>query len=283
MADEPQETTGLQCAIRRLSSLLERTRSSKRNSTCHLPSKDATPSRSALKGGRWPGLPEERRVSFHDSLPCLRLGPPFEYQPSSDAEQHDRRTGLLLPAITADDRDTDDCFRQVDYSPKRVDSSLDDSVVPKPVSKRNGVAGPAILHRTTTVRFPAAGFEGIPNRAERRRSCLDFTSTTMEERSRSQSRMRPRPLFAERQLWTVRRGPPSRCAWIVLLHKQPILPTPIWDDMKESRTMMARTISPARIEHTSTAQSSRCKDKPNATAGIWSTPLSKCKELWTRP
>jgi hypothetical protein len=199
MADEPQETTGLQCAIRRLSSLLERTRSSKRNSTCHLPSKDATPSRSALKGGRWPGLPEERRVSFHDSLPCLRLGPPFEYQPSSDAEQHDRRTGLLLPAITADDRDTDDCFRQVDYSPKRVDSSLDDSVVPKPLSKRNGVAGPAILHRTTTVRFPAAGFEGIPNRAERGRSCLDFTSATMEERSRSQSRMRPRPLFAERQ------------------------------------------------------------------------------------
>jgi hypothetical protein len=85
------------------------------------------------------------------------------------------------------------------------------------------------------------------------------------------------------RLWTVRRGPPSRCAWIVLLHKQPILPTPIWDDMKESRTMMARTISPARIEHTSTAQSSRCKDKPNATAGIWSTALSKCKELWTRP
>jgi hypothetical protein len=174
MADEPQETTGLQCAIRRLSSLLERTRSSKRNSTCHLPSKDATPSRSALKGGRWPGLPEKRRVSFHDSLPCLRLGPPVEYQPSPDAERVDRRTGLLLPAITADDRDTDDCFRQVDYSPKRVDSPLDDSVVPKPVAKRDGVAGPATLHRTTTVRFPKAGFEGIPNRAERRRSCLDL-------------------------------------------------------------------------------------------------------------
>jgi hypothetical protein len=198
MAEEHQESTGLQHAVKRLSSLLKRTRSSKRNSTCNRPNKDATPSRSALKGGRWPGLPEERRVSFHDSLPCLRLGPPFEYQPSSDAVQHDRRTGLLLPAITADDRDTDDCFRQVDYSPKRVDSSLDDSVVPKPVARRDGVAGPATLHRTTTVRFPRAGSEGIPDRAQRRRSCLNFTSAMMEERSRSQSRMRPRPLFAER-------------------------------------------------------------------------------------
>jgi hypothetical protein len=198
MADETQESSSLQCAIRRLSSLLERTRSSKRNFTCHRPNKDATPSRSALKGGRWPGLPEERRVSFHDSLPCLRLGPPFEYQPSPDAEPIDRKTGLLLPAITADDRNADACLRQVEYSPKRVHSSLDDTVVPQSVARRNSAAGPATLHRTTTVRFPRAGSEGIPDQAERRRSCLDFTSAMMEERSRSQSRMRPRPLFADR-------------------------------------------------------------------------------------
>jgi hypothetical protein len=125
------------------------------------------------------------------------LGPPIEYQPSPDAQQIDRKTGLLLPAITADDRNADACLRQIECSPKRVDSSLDDSVLPQSVARRDGVAGPATLHRTKTVRFPRAGSEGIPNHGERRRSCLDFTSAMMEERSRSQSRMRPRPLFAD--------------------------------------------------------------------------------------
>jgi hypothetical protein len=79
MDDPPDDTPGIRHAIKRLSSVLSRKASTahitlKRseskifNSIGSLPNKDAVPPKSALRGGRGPGIPE-RRVSFYDSLP----------------------------------------------------------------------------------------------------------------------------------------------------------------------------------------------------------------------
>ena len=207
MEDQLQDTPGIRNAIKRLPSVLsrkastatttlKRSKSKTFDSFTNLPDKDAVPARSALRGGRGLGNPH-RRVSFYDSLPCLDYGPEFNYQAPWLTELADRGGGLLLPAITAEDRSTDDRFRELEHN--REQSAASPAGL-QPVSRHDSSiepVEPVSLRRTKSVRLskPSGGPSG---NAERRRSCMDFTKAMMEEHARSQSQKRPLSSLADR-------------------------------------------------------------------------------------
>jgi hypothetical protein len=203
MADEPRHPSGVQSAVKRLSGLLTRQASSvtsslkrRRTSTCslpNLPNRDVAPSRSALRGGRWPNL-EDRRVSFHDSLPHLSLGPSFEGLILSQEEPaFKRRSGLLLPPITTDDRIADDHFREIEYEKMYSDA-------PYGILRRSdSSAEPICHHRSKTVRFPRADDDDSSQSVKSRRICVDEADAMMEDELLSKKLKRPLPSFANRQ------------------------------------------------------------------------------------
>jgi hypothetical protein len=207
MEDQPQDTAGIRHAIKRLSSVLsrkastatttlKRSKSKTFNSFSSLPDKDVVPPRSALRGGRRPGNPH-RRVSFYDSLPCLDYGPEFTYQASWNTELAERRGGLLLPAITADGRSTDDRFRELEHNREQ---SVRNPADLQPVSRHDSSIEPVepiSLRRTKSVRLSKPSGSSSGN-AEWRRSCMDFTKAMMEEHARSQSQKRPLSSLADK-------------------------------------------------------------------------------------
>ncbi|GAB7324531.1 hypothetical protein MBLNU13_g08437t1 [Cladosporium sp. NU13] len=195
MDDQAQNSSGIRDAIKRLSSVLNRSASTatttlKRsksktfNSIGSLPGKDAVPPRSALRGSRSPGI-SDRRVSFYDSLPCLAYGPTFTVQLPYSAESAERRGGLLLPAITADDRSADENFREVEND--REQSAM------KSAARHDSSVEPVSLYRLRSLRLIRTS-GSLSGNAERRKSCMDLTKAMMQENARSQSKSRTRPL-----------------------------------------------------------------------------------------
>ena len=205
MTDKSQDTPSIKSAVKRLSGFLTRSASSatnplKRprsktlNSVCSLPNKDAVPPRSALKGGRCPATSRNRSVSFHDSLPRLNFGPPLNFQLPSGTEWAEHKGGLPLPAVTVDDRSTDDEFRAIEYNTTQSATSL---ALSQPMARHDSSAEPGPLHRSRAVRHSRTVAGGPSGYAERRRTCLDFTRAMMQEKERSQSRTRSVSLLAD--------------------------------------------------------------------------------------
>ena len=204
MNDQSQDTSGIRDAIKRLSSvlsrgastattMLKRSKSRTFNSISNLPSKNAMPQRSALRGSRSSGI-SHRRVSFYDSLPCLDCGPAFNLQVPWSTESAERRGGLLLPATTAHDRSTEDGFDQVENNREQPLMSPKDM---QPAARHDSSVEPLSLRRTRSAR--RSGTSGrLSSNTERRRSCMDFTEAMMRENARSRSRTRPLSLLANK-------------------------------------------------------------------------------------
>jgi hypothetical protein len=214
MADKPERTSSMKLAKQRLSGFLDRTASTasssfnrtasfainplrrlRSNTIGGLPSRDAVPARSALRGGRLPGPSLDRRVSFYDSLPCPSFGPSLQslVRPFC-TESMERRVSLRLPITAHDDRGTGDDFKAVDYNKEQPDDSSKD---PQPVTRQDISIEPVSLRRSRAMRRPRTGSGSISSYAERRRTCLNFTSVVMQERARTQSRMRSLSLLAD--------------------------------------------------------------------------------------
>lgn len=201
----PDETSGIRHAIKRLSSVLNRSGSTatttlKRsksktfnNSISSLPNKDVVPQRSALRDSRLPGT-QDRRVSFYDSLPCLDNGPKFEFEVPWSMESAERRDALLLPAITDDDDSADDNLREAEFVRDQSGKTPGDL---EPVARHDSSLEPISNQRPRSVhqsRNPGS----LAGNAERERSCMNFTRAVIEVNSRSQSRIRPLSLLADR-------------------------------------------------------------------------------------
>ena len=151
------------------------------------------PSKSAFRGSRSQGI-SDRRVSFYDSLPRLAYGPTFTVQLPHIVDFAERRGGLLLPAITADDRNMDNRFRAVQDTKEQSDMSLKDM---QPAARHDSSVEPISLRRTRSAR--RSGISGrLSGNAERRRSCMDLAEAMMRENARSRSRTRPLSLLADK-------------------------------------------------------------------------------------
>ena len=194
MDDQPQENSRIRHAIKRLSNVLNcgastattrlrRQKSTTLDSIGNLPDKNAVPVRSALRGSRWPAIPE-RRVSFYDLLPCPNLGPSFAFVVHFGTESVERRGGLLLPAITDDDRNTDGHLREVEYNNK--EQSATSPANSQPMARHDSPVEPDSLQRSKSMRGSRTP-GSLPSNAERRRSCMDFTRAMMQEVHAQQS------------------------------------------------------------------------------------------------
>lgn len=202
----PDETSGIRHTIKRISSVLnrnaststttlKRSKSKTFNTISNLPNKDAVPPRSALRGSRWPGI-ADRRVSFCDSLPCLDYGPNFEFEVPWSMELAERRDALLLPAITDDDDSADDHLREVEFVRDQSGKTPGDL---EPVARHDSSLEPISNQRPRSVR-QSRNPGSLAGNAERERSCMNFTRAVIEVSSRSQSRIRPLSLLADRPL-----------------------------------------------------------------------------------
>ena len=204
MNDRPQDPSGIRDAIKRLSDVisrsastatttLKRSKSRSFNSVSNLPSRDAVPPRSAFRGSRSPGI-SDRRVSFYDSLPCLDYGPSFNFQVPWSEESAERRGDLLMPAMSSDDRSTDDHLCDVDYNREKPVMNPKDM---QPAARHDSSVEPLSLRQTRSAR--RSGSSGrLSGNAERRRSCMDFTKAMMQENARSRSLTRPLSLLADK-------------------------------------------------------------------------------------
>lgn len=204
MDDPPDETSDIRHAIKRLSSVLnrsgstatttlKRSKSKTFNTISNPPNKNAVPPKSALRGGRCPGI-ADRRVSFYDSLPCLDYGPAFTYEVPWSAESAEPRGNLLLPAITDDDRNADDHLREVEFNSEQ---SVKNPEELEPVARHDSSVEPVSNQQSKSVR--RSRNSGIlTENLERERSCMNFTKAVIEVNARSQSRIRPLSLLSDR-------------------------------------------------------------------------------------
>ena len=161
--------------------------------TSTLPSKDAVPERSALRGSRVTEISLQRRVSFYDSLPCLDFGPPLRSLVPFSAEWVERKNSMRTPTKAQDSLVTDDDFQVIGYSKEQPDESPGDS---QPAARQDSSFEATSLRRSMAVRHPRTGSGSTPALAQRRRTCSDFISAVMEEDARAQSRMRSSSLLA---------------------------------------------------------------------------------------
>jgi hypothetical protein len=214
MVDLPQRTSSIKRAKEKISGFLDRTASTASNSfsrtasfasnslrrprsktTSTLPSKDAVPERSALRGSRVTEISLQGRVSFYDSLPCLDFGPPLRSLVPFSTEWVERKNSMRTPTKAQDNLVTDDDFQAIGYSKEQPDESPGD---PQPAARQDSYFEATSLRRSMAVRHPRTGSGSTPALVERRRTCLDFTSAVMEERARTQSRIRSSSLLANR-------------------------------------------------------------------------------------
>lgn len=183
--DQPEEGSRIQCAIRRISSVFKKREVPRSNSHSRLRSiKRDAPFRSALKDTRRATVSDDLRVSFADLLPHVDVGPPFrpfDEEPDECRGRTFQRAADLYAGLLArrgENRKRSYTDPTVLESAARHDSSVQQIGLPKketPKSPMNSVSDPKERHGS-----------------------LDRSRAMAGNSTDSQSKLWPRPLFANR-------------------------------------------------------------------------------------